>query len=466
MCEDGMTLNCIGYLSDHAFMGVLVFLIPFAIFQYFHTREKFFLYYMLYIVSIIFSLKFYDATSIVIFLFDSVFGTSFYHPKPIPIEYEFLVLGLAALSYFLFIDGILKLSERSPFHQRYMTTIYRYIIGFLIILLVALFINLDFKESIQPYFEISVFLLAIYTAYLITKIKDPLSNFIIAGTCALVVATIINIINNYVDFNFFGLEAIGHKIPIYVAIFVEISIFTSVLGYRTRIIEAEKREVEKKLSEEMLERFALELEEVRLRRDMTEVELKPHMIDNCLHSLQGMIREHDPDQAISYLQNFSEYLRAVIKNLNKEIIPLSDELELSKWFLELERINRPFSYQVVEKIDASLLQVPPFILQPLIENAIKHGFKDKKAENHLEISVFRAGDDVYCSVEDNGVGLPSTVKVTNRNLSHQKAIGLENVKNRLAVFEQLFDIQIQLNLINKQHELQGQQGVRAELKFE
>jgi LytS/YehU family sensor histidine kinase len=140
-------------------------------------------------------------------------------------------------------------------------------------------------------------------------------------------------------------------------------------------------------------------------------QVSPHFVFNSLNAIYNFLLKNKGEIAQVYLVRFSRLIRNVFENSMERYIPLSQELDTLKLYLELEqlRFSNKFSYtfHVAEDIRQDSTYIPPMLLQPLIENAIWHGLLNKEDEEPalLQIQVEKAGDILQFMVKDNGVGL-------------------------------------------------------------
>jgi sensor histidine kinase YesM len=152
-----------------------------------------------------------------------------------------------------------------------------------------------------------------------------------------------------------------------------------------------------------------------LERKLVEYQLKalraqmnPHFIFNSLNSILLFMLDHDVDAAHRYLTKFSRLMRSTLEHSKSESVPLADELETLGCYIELEalRLDNAFDYaiEVAPGIDIARVIIPPMLIQPYVENAIKHGLKPAGPGGMLLIGIYLEGDSIVCSVTDNGVG--------------------------------------------------------------
>lgn len=223
------------------------------------------------------------------------------------------------------------------------------------------------------------------------------------------------------------------------------------LRYRIRRVrrqEAEKSELNRKVAE---------LEQMALRAQMN-----PHFIFNCLNSVQNYIVRKDSMGASIYLSRFSTLIRKTLDNAGSLYIPLKEELAYLESYIELEQLqsNYPFSYtiEVASPINITTTAFPNMMLQPYVENAIKHGMQYAGLNARLTISfTIKEGTQLVCRIEDNGPGIYTTKKITTTH--HSK--GMQITEQRMATLNQLNDPAIPIVLLIEDLAETGSSGTRV-----
>jgi two-component sensor histidine kinase len=187
------------------------------------------------------------------------------------------------------------------------------------------------------------------------------------------------------------------------------------------------------------ERKAIELENrlTQARLQALRMQLHPHFLFNTLHAISTLVYK-DPKAADEMIANLSELLRATLEASDQPEIPLRRELELLDRYLEVQQVRFGDRLQIEKEIDSSTLDagVPTLILQPLVENAIKHGLEPRPGPGRITIHAHKNGTALHLRVRDNGNGIqPATNKPAG--------IGLANTKARL---QELYGAQSRLTL--------------------
>lgn len=218
------------------------------------------------------------------------------------------------------------------------------------------------------------------------------------------------------------------------------------------------------------ERKELELSELKVKQQQLEIEkrdselaalksqMNPHFIFNALNSIQELYTIGDKKIANEQMGNFASLTRKILDVSGKQKIELSEEIDILTKYLELEsmRFESDFSYkiQLAENVDEDYIQIPPMLLQPYVENSIKHGLLHKKGSKQLHI-YFDVNDDetiLQCTIDDNGIGRNASTEINkNRNASHksfstsatEKRLKLlnDNASETTVVYEDKYDEQ-------------------------
>lgn len=181
--------------------------------------------------------------------------------------------------------------------------------------------------------------------------------------------------------------------------------------------------VEVREREAQAARLAAQVAEARLTALRTQI--NPHFLFNSLNALLVLIRDKDTKNAERMLELLSELLRQVLTVDERQEVRLDEELRFLDDYLAVAQIRFSDRLRIVRAIDAGLSDalVPQFILQPLVENALRHGIGESVAGGTIEIGARRDGDDLVLWVSDDGPGVSST--------PNESGLGLRNTRERI-----------------------------------
>jgi two-component system, LytTR family, sensor kinase len=176
-----------------------------------------------------------------------------------------------------------------------------------------------------------------------------------------------------------------------------------------------------------LEESQLETRLVEARLRTLEAELHPHFLFNTLHAISSLVHTN-PDAADRMISRLSDLLRLTFDRSGAPGVSLQEELEFLQKYLEIEQTRFQDRLSVRFDIDPDTLdaEVPRLILQPLVENAIKHGVSPKPGNGLVQIASRREGSNLWIEVSDNGVGLSANARARLRS-----GVGLSNTRDRL-----------------------------------
>ncbi|MCP3140622.1 sensor histidine kinase [Pyxidicoccus xibeiensis] len=198
--------------------------------------------------------------------------------------------------------------------------------------------------------------------------------------------------------------------------------YAAVLGV-AHAVDSQRRARE---NERQAAALAVQLAEARLQALQTQ--LHPHFLFNTLNAIVVLVREKETDTAARMLVLLSDILRQLLQQGATQEVPLREEVAVLSRYLEIQQLRFQDRLRVVWDVDAGVLdaRVPHLVLQPLVENAIRHGISQRSAAGDLLIRARRQGDMLVLVVEDDGPGLPAGFE-----LERGPGIGLSNTRARL-----------------------------------
>jgi two-component system, LytTR family, sensor kinase len=176
--------------------------------------------------------------------------------------------------------------------------------------------------------------------------------------------------------------------------------------------------------------------------DALRRQIEPHFLFNSLNAIAGLMRERRNDAAVSMIAALSEFLRTVIKDSSRQQVALSEEMAFAKKYLEIQKMRLADRLTVTVDVSEELRSapVPSLILQPMVENAIKHGISKRVNGGAIHISAVRSNGMLTLSVANDGPPLSANWEGTDFG------IGLSNVRTRL---QSLYGNEFRLTMRNR-----------------
>lgn len=152
-------------------------------------------------------------------------------------------------------------------------------------------------------------------------------------------------------------------------------------------------------------------------------QMNPHFLFNALNTIQSFIYTNEKEAASSYLVDFSELTRKILEMSNQTTVVLSEELEALRLYLKLEkmRFEEDFEFEIdTSELPHESFQIPSMLIQPYVENAIKHGLLHKKGPKKIQLKFSVLNTILLVLINDNGIGLQASQKINAiRNPKHQ-----------------------------------------------
>ncbi|QQR87991.1 MAG: histidine kinase [Flavobacteriales bacterium] len=205
-----------------------------------------------------------------------------------------------------------------------------------------------------------------------------------------------------------------------------------VLVFRARLNWVRKRE----RAQEEQERHVNELKLQALRAQMD-----PHFVFNCLNSIDSFIIANDREQASHYLGRFAKLIRLILQHSDSTRVPLEREVEMLRYYLELEalRFKYPFTFAVTidDELEGEPVELPTMLVQPYIENAIWHGLRHKESSGHIAVDFKLHDDQLECTVEDNGIGRAASRAINQQRSGVHRSMGMRVSADRLRIYGEL-----------------------------
>ena len=264
------------------------------------------------------------------------------------------------------------------------------------------------------------------------------------------------------------LESKKKTTTLYLVILFFTGIITTSYVLFSRYKEKKKNEILQNQLTETEKLLAAEKKVTESELKALKSQMNPHFIFNALNSIQMQFMYGDKIIANEQLSNFTYLTRQILEVSGKKNIPISDEIELVTKYLELEkmRFQKDFTYLITvsENIDPDFHKIPPMLLQPLVENSIKHGLLHQKGNKKVSVHFDIDQEETYliCTVIDNGIGREKSAEIKAKNYATHNSFSTQAIEQRLELLNkklQLPKLITYTDVVNENHEIIGTQVV-------
>jgi two-component sensor histidine kinase len=228
-------------------------------------------------------------------------------------------------------------------------------------------------------------------------------------------------------FRHLWLDTLYNEVLLYLSLYAALLAISYILESKERLI---RQQIETARLNEQFSKAQLDA----LRR-----QIEPHFLFNALHAIAGLVREKRNDAAVTMIAGLSEFLRKVVDTSDRHEVPLGEEVQFLQKYLEIQKVRFAERLQLSLDVPEELLaaQVPSLILQPVVENSIKHGISKQVHGGWIRVTAFRSDSRLTLRVYNDGPGLPTDWKTT------QSGIGIANLRSRLrTMYGDAFDVSL------------------------
>lgn len=205
-----------------------------------------------------------------------------------------------------------------------------------------------------------------------------------------------------------------------------------------------------------------------LRYQALNAQMNPHFINNLLVNINSLADKGETKEVKDSLDKFAELVNLILSSTKSNLINLNNEIEMAKLYLELQklRFNKNITYHInTESIPTEELEyilVPPMILQPIIENSFKHGFKNDNKDNNITVNFkIKNNQYLYCEILDNGKGIENN----GQKQSNSTGISFSNINERLNLINESKSKEELVLLTNIKNEFNTLVGLKVTLKI-
>jgi two-component system LytT family sensor kinase len=230
-------------------------------------------------------------------------------------------------------------------------------------------------------------------------------------------------------------------------------LLSDVLLYGTILMISSMLASRERLAQQQTETARINEQLSKAQLNALRRQIEPHFLFNTLNAIAGLVRENRNDAAVSMIAGLSDFLRRVVKDSDRQEVPLAEELEFAQKYLDIQKVRFADRLQISVDVPEELFpaQVPSLILQPMVENAVKHGIAKRVQGGAIRIAASRSNGTITLSVYNDGPSLPVGWETTH------SGIGISNVRTRL---QGLYGDKFELSLKND-----AAGGVKASLSM-
>ena len=204
-----------------------------------------------------------------------------------------------------------------------------------------------------------------------------------------------------------------------------------------------RNRLRRKIESEKLERAVSSYQLTALKSQMN-----PHFIFNALNSIQDLILKEKTEESYKYINTFADLVRKTLNHSSQEFIDIEDEFASIQVYLELENLRFKEGLEIeFETNSISEISIPPLLIQPFIENSIKHGLFHKKGLKRLRIS-FQLKDELICIISDNGIGRKNSQIIQSRREKSHPSFATESIAGRFDILKKIYGKQVGITYID------------------
>lgn len=203
-----------------------------------------------------------------------------------------------------------------------------------------------------------------------------------------------------------------------------------------------------------------------LQLSALRAQMNPHFIFNCINSIQFLVKNNKLDDAESYLDKFAQLLRLVLDSSHSLHITLADEIKTLKLYMDLEslRFRENFSYRihVDPQLEPENIEISTMLIQPYVENAVKHGFTGARIKGLIQINFLLVNDKLCVIIEDNGIGRKKSMELKT-SASHKFSLGMKVTRERIDLMNTGEDLDASVFISDLENETGQSAGTKVQL---
>jgi sensor histidine kinase YesM/ligand-binding sensor domain-containing protein len=253
-------------------------------------------------------------------------------------------------------------------------------------------------------------------------------------------------VGNILNYNF-SISSPFYKRWWFILLAVSASFFLINAYFKRRLNEIKAK------NELLSQKLTLEQELQQSMLSSIKSQMNPHFLFNALNTVQSYIYTNDKENAGQYLGKFSELTRMILDMSNRDSVSLNDEIKALHLYLELEALRFEdkllYTFDIDDNISLETVHIPSMLIQPYVENAIKHGLLHQRGQWLLTITFIKQDAIILVVVDDNGVGRKRSAELNKNKMKQHQSFASKANQTRLEILNKGLIQNISLNILDK-----------------
>jgi hypothetical protein len=221
-------------------------------------------------------------------------------------------------------------------------------------------------------------------------------------------------------------------------------------------------------SEEIIARINLEKAANQSKLKALKSQMNPHFFFNALNTIQSFILENDKKMAIGFLSKFSNLTRSILEMSDKDEVSVAEEIKVLQLYLDIEKVrfNDDFEYEIsTSDFDSDSFRIPSLLLQPYVENAIKHGLLHKTGPKRLNISFNKEPQTMRIIISDNGIGRKKSMELNAIKNKKHYSFATQAIEKRVKLLNEFTGKEITVEYVDEAPDSERVTGTTVILKI-
>lgn len=234
---------------------------------------------------------------------------------------------------------------------------------------------------------------------------------------------------------------------------------------RHKVVSQMQMQYETEKKERTIKQLEISVKESEIKQ--LKSQMNPHFIFNTLSSIESLLLNNNIDNAVEALQSFSHLMRDMLFRSQGAFISLSNEVAYLEKYIQLESLQMKgdFSYNIKFSNELKGFEIPAMVLQPIVENALKHGLFHKQGSKYLEINFQFINESSFeVSIIDNGIGRNAAAAI-NAKKKNNNGFATQAIETRLKLIQEIMPVNISYNVTDLYNKANISEGTQINFKF-